>query len=156
MNMQHWSGEKCSDNYSEPYLDSAALHLVMASRHMKLYEKVLIHASMIRTFPCNFAWLWIVNKIFIFDNSLVRIRKISLRQWSKFRHKYPVWYSQSLDKSFWNSLNRDDCVSIKQVCILYHRLTNTSSRVSYRQPSPFFSTLAKARVFFCATGYSWA
>ena len=21
---------------------------------------------------------------------------------------------------------------------------------------PFFSTLAKARVFFCATGYSWA
>ena len=27
------------------------------------------------------------NKIFIFDNGLVRIRKISLRRWSKFGHK---------------------------------------------------------------------
>ena len=35
-------------NYSEPHLDSAALHLDVASRHMKFQKKVLIHASMIR------------------------------------------------------------------------------------------------------------
>lgn len=34
--------------YSEPPLDSAALHLDVASRHMKFQKKVLIHASMIR------------------------------------------------------------------------------------------------------------
>ena len=33
---------------SEPHLDSAALHLDVASRHMKFQKKVLIHASMIR------------------------------------------------------------------------------------------------------------
>ena len=44
-------------NCSEPHLDSAALHLDMASRHMKLYEKALIHAGMTRAFPYNFAWL---------------------------------------------------------------------------------------------------
>ena len=34
--------------YSEPHLDFTALHLDVASRHMKFQKKVLIHASMIR------------------------------------------------------------------------------------------------------------
>ena len=38
------------DDYSEPHLDSAALHLDVASRHMKFQKKLLIHASMIRIF----------------------------------------------------------------------------------------------------------
>ena len=37
-----------TDDYSEPHLDSAALHLDVASRHMKFQEMTLIHASMIR------------------------------------------------------------------------------------------------------------
>ena len=47
-------------NYSEPHLDSAALHLDVASRHMKFQKRTLIHASMIRVLFWNFAWLWIV------------------------------------------------------------------------------------------------
>lgn len=41
----------------QSHLDFATLHLDVASRHMKLRGKVLIHASMSRTFPLNFAWL---------------------------------------------------------------------------------------------------
>ena len=37
-------------NYSEPHLDSAALHFDVAARHMKFQKKPLIHASMIRNF----------------------------------------------------------------------------------------------------------
>ena len=44
-------------NYSEPHLDSAALHLDVASRHMKFQKRTLIHASMIRVLFWNFAWL---------------------------------------------------------------------------------------------------
>ena len=44
-------------NYSEPHLDSAALHLDVAARHMKFQKKPLIHASMIRNFFFHFTWL---------------------------------------------------------------------------------------------------
>ena len=33
-------------NYSEPHLDSAALHLDVASRHIKFQEELFVHASM--------------------------------------------------------------------------------------------------------------
>ena len=43
-----WSNEVVApDDYSEPHLDSAALHLDVASRHMKFQKMPLIHASMI-------------------------------------------------------------------------------------------------------------
>ncbi len=40
-------------NYSEPHLDFAALHLVVASRQIDFQSKVFVHAGMIHTFAEN-------------------------------------------------------------------------------------------------------
>ena len=55
MAVNHIDKNNC--NYSEPHLDSATLHLDVASRHMKFQKKALIHASMIHDFFFHFAWL---------------------------------------------------------------------------------------------------
>jgi len=44
-------------NYSEPHLDSAAMHLDVASCHMNKKKRTFIHASMIRVLFFSFAWL---------------------------------------------------------------------------------------------------
>ena len=41
-------------NYSEPHLDSAALHLDVASRHIKFQEELFVHASMTSQFFLKF------------------------------------------------------------------------------------------------------
>ena len=44
-------------NYAEPHLDSAVMHLDVASCHMNKKKRTFIHASMIRVLFFSFAWL---------------------------------------------------------------------------------------------------
>lgn len=42
---------------SEPHPDFNASYLDVAFCYMQLHEKMFLHASVIYTFLCNFAWL---------------------------------------------------------------------------------------------------